>query len=467
MKEISKFLIVFLVVIETVSAQSTLYNLKVREAQFNDGDKICFIGNSITHGGTYHAFLQVFNALRFTSNKVTYINCGVAGDGVDGMFGRLEKDILVHKPTYAFIMTGMNDVNSSLYIKGEISQEIIEKRQEALDNYYLKTERLATLLIENNIQPIFLTPTIYDQTVKLERFNNYGVNDALGLCAIHIKKMAIKYNAPVVDFYAIMNKINLEEQKTDSTFTIVGDDRVHPGELGHFIMANEIIKTLSPNKYVSKMVIDAKSKSVIEEKYSIVLVKKSSKGLVFDASEQSLPFPISESLKQAAELVSFQQNLNQEILQVKNLKHKKYSLLIDDIVIGSFSKEEFETGINLANFSNTPQYIQAQKVYDLVFEYHKIQDNLRSISFVEYRMLNKYVGPDSLEGKKEYLYAENAKSVGKSWHDWNLKTINRYFVNLPKEQQLWQDLENKRDKIYEANRTHWHQFKIVKKKNRK
>lgn len=463
MKKSVIYIVLFLLIIKSLSAQQTGFTgYSSRESFFNNGDNIAFIGNSITHGGTYHAFLQAFNALRFRNNKVSYINCGVAGDGVDGMLGRLDNDILVHKPNYAFIMTGMNDVNRSLYFKGEITEDILEKRQNALDNYYLKTEKLAKLLITNNVKPIFITPSIYDQTVKLERFNDYGTNDALGLCAAHIRKMAKKYDANVIDFYSIMNKINLEEQKKDSTFTIVGQDRIHPGELGHFIMANEIIKTLSPDKYVSKMVIDAKSKLVIENKYSTIFIENSSKDLIFTVKEESLPFPISKELKEASELVSFQENFNQEILQVKKMKNIKYQLFIDEVKIGVFSKKEFEEGINLADFSNTPQYKQAQKVYDLVFEYHKIQDNLRSISFVNYRMLNNYKGPNTLEGKKEYLYAENAKSVGESWHDWNLKTIKRYFENLPEEKQLWMDLEHKRTEIYKANTASLHIFKIIK-----
>jgi len=53
--------------------------------KFKDGDKICFIGNSITHGGTYHTFLQFYMATRFPNVKLEFYNAGISGDVADGM----------------------------------------------------------------------------------------------------------------------------------------------------------------------------------------------------------------------------------------------------------------------------------------------------------------------------------------------------------------------------------------------
>ncbi len=77
---------------------------------FNDGDTVVLIGDSITHGGTFHTFLQLFTATQFPNKTINYYNCGVSGDNAIGTIDRLEKDILTHNPSHAIIMLGMNDI---------------------------------------------------------------------------------------------------------------------------------------------------------------------------------------------------------------------------------------------------------------------------------------------------------------------------------------------------------------------
>ena len=430
--------------------------------KFKTNDVICFIGNSITHDGRYHAFTQAFNAMRFPYEKPEYVNCGIAGDVADGMLKRMDEDILSHKPTYAFLMTGMNDIQSSLYSKDEATAETIKNRQKALDNYYVKTEKLVSILIENKVQPIFIAPTIYDQTATIKTVNNFGANDALGLCAEHIKKMAIKYNAPLVDFYSLMNAINKQEQQKDSNFTIVGQDRVHPGDVGHFVMAYQLIKAVSPSKYVSKIEIDIKKRNVIAS-VNATVQKINSKNSSFEVFAKALPFPINTNIKEALNYVPFQQELNNEMLAIKGLKNGTYALLIDEVEVGVFASKELKQGINLAENTKTPQYQQAQKVYDACFQYHKIQNQLRTIPFVAYKMLGDYKGSDNIAAKRAYLDTYLEKQKGKSWYEWNLKTCEQYFETLPKVESLQNELNSVRNTIYSINKPVKHTYKLLKK----
>jgi hypothetical protein len=56
---------------------------------FKDGDTICFLGDSITHGGQYHEFLQLFYATRYPELNLSFHNCGISGDNAAGMIDRL------------------------------------------------------------------------------------------------------------------------------------------------------------------------------------------------------------------------------------------------------------------------------------------------------------------------------------------------------------------------------------------
>ena len=99
---------------------------------FENGNTICLLGDSITHGGQFHEFLQLYYATRYPNLKLTFINCGIAGDNAEGMIYRLDKDVLIHEPSHVFLMTGMNDVIRTLYFEGKASDEIIKKRKIAL-----------------------------------------------------------------------------------------------------------------------------------------------------------------------------------------------------------------------------------------------------------------------------------------------------------------------------------------------
>ncbi|WP_297805431.1 SGNH/GDSL hydrolase family protein, partial [uncultured Polaribacter sp.] len=174
---------------------------------FENGNTICLLGDSITHGGQFHEFLQLYYATRYPNLKLTFINCGIAGDNAEGMIYRLDKDVLIHKPSHVFLMTGMNDVIRTLYFEGKASDEIIKKRKIALFEYKKNTDVLAEKFEASGISPIYLTPSIYDQYSKIEKENDLGCNDALIECSDHIKSIAYQYDATVVDLNTPMKNI--------------------------------------------------------------------------------------------------------------------------------------------------------------------------------------------------------------------------------------------------------------------
>ena len=235
-----KFIKIHTAIIIILSSFSLVFG-QSHKPFFKDGDTICFLGDSITHGGQYHEFLQLFYATRYPELNLSFHNCGISGDNANGMIERFEEDVMKHKPTHVFLMTGMNDVNRTLYFEGTASVKILKQRANALANYKRNTTLLAEKIIENDVTPILLTPSIYDQYSKIERENNLGCNDALIEFSNHIKKLGDKYDALVIDLNTPMRTLMERELKKDSLFTIIGNDRVHPGTTGHFIMFCEII----------------------------------------------------------------------------------------------------------------------------------------------------------------------------------------------------------------------------------
>src|SRR5437588_1416481 len=79
-----------------------------------EGDRVVFYGDSITDQRLYTTFAETFVLTRFPQWNVSFVHSGWGGDRVTGGGGgpidlRLERDVLVYKPTVMTIMLGMND----------------------------------------------------------------------------------------------------------------------------------------------------------------------------------------------------------------------------------------------------------------------------------------------------------------------------------------------------------------------
>jgi lysophospholipase L1-like esterase len=401
---------------------------------FKDGDVICFLGDSITHGGQYHQFLQLFYATRYPAIKLSFHNCGISGDNAFGMIERFEKDVLKHNPTHVFLMTGMNDVQRTLYSEGTASDKILKQRSNALANYKRNTTLLAEKIIENGIIPILLTPSIYDQYSKIERENNLGCNDALIECSNHIKKLGDKYDALVIDLNTPMRKLMERELKKDSLFTIIGNDRVHPGTTGHFIIFNEIISKLEKPNLISKISIDISQNEPIHsfENCNLEGLEILENTISFTVSEKSLPFPNNKQLSKALSLISFKHNFNRQMLFVQGLEKNDYKLFIGEDYINTFKSIELKEGVNLSNYPNTPQNKKAKELQLLSEEYRKVGFELRIIPFINYKYLRDYIGPDNLVDKRNYLDAQLMKIKQKPYYGYIKRSMEMYFKTINK-----------------------------------
>ena len=429
---------------------------------FRNGDTICFVGNSITHAGQYHEFIQLFYATRFPNTKLKIINTGISGDNANNILERLDTDVFVNHPDHVFLMTGMNDVIRTLYFDGLASENIIKKRERALENYRVNTSKLVRQFKDRNINTILLTPSIYDQFSKIERENNLGCNEALEICSAHLHYLSRKYQLSIVDLNKKMKSIMYQGLKKDSLFTIVGKDRVHPGTQGHFIMASEILTALELKSVVSEIVIDAAEKHVKTQNNCEVNIKRmDNKFLIFDCKEFALPFPTSKDITSILDYTKFDNHFNNQQFQVNHLKKGNYKLIIDNILIGSFSSKQLSHGLNLSTFKNTPQYKQAQQVRQLCEEYRKVAFKLRVIPFIETRFLKDFNGDHSQSNLTSYL-KEQLKIEGKPFYNYMQKSMERYIGILPNRISLENQLKTIQEAIYEQNKSVKHKWSLVK-----
>jgi len=227
-----KFLYIYLLLLLCIPVNAAGF-----EPFFKQGERVCFVGNSITNAGEFHHNILLYHITRFPNVPATVFNCGVSGDDTERVIRRMESDILVNKPTKAIIMLGMNDVRRSLYGERPTTDPgTLKQRAEAIELYKANYEQIVQTFLSKNISVVLQKPSIYDQTAKLPTSNGLGVNDALKQCADFIQHIAEKHQLVSVDYWTIMTNINAEIQKKDSTATLTSKDRVHPQSTGHFVM---------------------------------------------------------------------------------------------------------------------------------------------------------------------------------------------------------------------------------------
>ncbi len=359
---------------------------------FKKGDRVVFLGNSITDSGHYHSYIWLFYMTRFPNMPITVINAGVGGDTAAEMYKRLDGDVLSKNPTVIVNTFGMNDSGYEGYNLDDSIQFGNKKYEDCVSNF----SKIEKKLKENpKIDIVLMGGSPYDETVKIA--NNtpfHNKNKAMQRIVKFQKEAANKNRWGFVDLNNPMTKLNEKYQLIDSTFTLSGADRIHPGNDGHMVMAYYFLKGQDLDKHlVSNIEIDAVSNKLINaENCKISKIKRDNLSLTFDYLAKSLPYPMDTTNRywsskgtqsDVDKYVPFSNELNREILKVLGLEGK-YQLLIDDVVIGEWDSNSFQNGINLANERRTPQYQQALSIMYLNEYRFSIEQKFRSYSWIQY-----------------------------------------------------------------------------------
>ena len=366
--------------------------------RFEEGERVVFVGNSITHGGHYHSFIWLYYMTRFPDKPITIMNAGIGGESAWDMKDRLDYDVFNRKPTYVTLTFGMNDTGYDIYMKDDAKELSKQRIAKSLESYREIEERL---LAKNKIKKVLIGGSPYDETSRFNNFILHNKNNAI-LKIIDAQRTSAKKNGwGFVDFNQPMREISRKEQEADSTFTFCRIDRIHPDNDGQMVMAYLFLKAQGlAGDEVSSVSIDAYHSSVITHKNcKISKLKKNGADLTFDYLAYALPYPLDSisrsgwgnkrSQRDAMQLVPFMEEFNQERFQVTNLEKGMYRLTIDNQFIDNLSSEKLANGVNLADYPNTPQYQQAAKIMYLNEERFEVEKRFREYLWTEYSFLKK------------------------------------------------------------------------------
>ena len=224
---------------------------------------------------------------RFPDRKISIYNCGIGGDTGLEILNRLDGDVFGKRPTVLTLSFGMNDSGYFEY-NGDNPGEFADRKVAESKKNFLKIEQ--RLKEHGNTRMIMIGTSPYDQTSKFDNNIFKNKNNAMRRIIAFQDSAAKANNWPFVDFNTPMCKINERFQKTDSTFTICGNDRIHPDNDGHMVMAYLFLKAqgLDHNKVADVCITDTK-KVIRTENCKVSRLKNNNGTITFDYLAKALP----------------------------------------------------------------------------------------------------------------------------------------------------------------------------------
>ena len=199
---------------------------------FRNGDRIAFLGDSITQLGTDDPagwVNTVEKAVRAETPDVSFIQAGISGNMSSHMLARLDKDVLSRKATWMFFSCGVNDAPNGLTGDSCNPGLPIEKYRENVNKIFDKATAKGVKVIVLSQTPVVEEPD------HVANKNLVAYNAALKEIALARKFVYLDPGA------AIRAAIEKKADKSVRTLTV---DGTHLNVQGNAIYAATVLKGL-------------------------------------------------------------------------------------------------------------------------------------------------------------------------------------------------------------------------------
>jgi len=336
----------------------------------HDGDRVVLLGDSITEQRLYTTVIEAYTLARFPQWKLSFRNIGWGGDTAQGGLGRAPRDMMPLKPTFVTIDFGMNDHGYRAY------DENIFK------NYIEKQTGLVSLLKSASARVALVTPQpIEDKRPDPDKDVR---NESLRKMSDGLREIATKEGVLFADQFDPYMAVMLKARQADPAVTIGGGDAVHPGPVGHTIMAWAILKALGAPAAVSSAEVNGTTGKVVSATGCKITDAKVAAGVVsFTRKDAALPMPIDPSAEPVTKLIPLLADLSRYELKVTGLTAPKYQLLIDDKPATVLTAQELAQGCNLT-LTAGPITEQTRQLWTMVVEKNNVFFNRwRSVQLYE------------------------------------------------------------------------------------
>ncbi len=202
--------------------------------------RILFLGNSITYAGTYVTAIETWFIIHYPKDQFEFINEGLPSETVSGLsepnhadgkfprpdlHERLARVLALTKPDVVFACYGMND---GIYMP--LREDRFKAYRDGMHWLHNELEKSGAQKI------IFLTPPVHDDA----KLGTKGYNLVLDTYSRWLLKQRDSLHWQVADIHFPMTSYLESHRATNPSFKLA-EDGVHPGELGHWLMAKSVL----------------------------------------------------------------------------------------------------------------------------------------------------------------------------------------------------------------------------------
>jgi lysophospholipase L1-like esterase len=342
--------------VATLILLSTAYGTAAEPAEnffFKKGDRIVFLGDSITEQYQYSTYIELYLTTRFPKWDLTFLNAGISGDTAAGGAKRFAEHVLAEKPTAVTIDFGMNDGGYGGFNRG------------ASNSYAKNTATMLEMAKKAGVRVALISPNAVDcrprpnLTLYLETQKHFYAP---------LKDLGTRYEMPFVDQYAVTRAALEKMQAEDPQHKKIKPfpDGVHTSPEGGLLMAHTILTGLHAPTLVSDLQIDAAAGMANPKACQIDKLQSSTSAVQFDRTDDALPLPLLKNWLPILPYVNDLKDLNWYGLNVTGLASGKYLLLIDGKEMATYTADQLAQGVNLASLTSGPILDQGQKVLSAI-----------------------------------------------------------------------------------------------------
>ena len=212
----------------SVAAASAATVATAAELPFRDGEKIAFLGDSITELGTKNPLGYVnlvMDGLAAAGLEVTAAPAGKSGHTSKNMLARVNRDVISKKPDWMFLSCGVNDAPNGIDNPGI-----------PLEDYKANICSILDRCAKAKIKVIILTATpVVEEPEHVANKNLVAYNETL-------RAIAAERKLPLVDLSKRFNAFI--DKKADKSVRLLTVDGTHMSPYGDILMAYTILQQL-------------------------------------------------------------------------------------------------------------------------------------------------------------------------------------------------------------------------------
>lgn len=232
------------------AAALTVFGITPRasaEIAVKSGDKIGFLGDSITQGGWQNpaGYVHlVIAGLEANGIKAEPVPAGISGHKSDQMLARLEKDVLSKKPQWMTLSCGVNDVwhgkrgvpldDAAAAKPGEYDEKVADR-----GTYKKNIAAIIEKASAAGAKPVILTATVIHENLdspenaRLAPYNDF------------LRSLAKEKHVPIADLFTLFADRIKKENKPGTK--ILTSDGVHMNSEGNKLMAIGVLQAFGLN----------------------------------------------------------------------------------------------------------------------------------------------------------------------------------------------------------------------------